>query len=188
MTKSDQKGMAVQVKIRGLRVELSEIEAALSKQDSVGAAAVRVLEHPTTKQAVLVAGLTPATSIGSLEGSSLDGRPLSLRDALESFDVNAALNASRELLPEALVPLAAVAMESLPLLPSGKIDQSAIPEPDWQALSGVLNGVGPRTPLEAQIQAMWADALGTPDLSVTAVSPSPSTLQNLDEPASTPSE
>lgn len=136
----------------------------------MGSASVRVMEHPTTKQAVLVAGLTPATSLASTERRSLDGRPMSLRDALESFDVNAALNASRELLPEALVPLAAVAMESLPLLPSGKVDQSSIPEPDWQNLAGASSNATPRTPMEVQIQHIWAEALNTPNLSITAVS------------------
>lgn len=126
------------------------------------------MEHPATKEAALVACLTPAVSI---EREDADGEPMSLRDALESFDVYAALNASRELLPEAFVPLAAVAMESLPLLPSGKVDQSSIPEPDWQALSGVKDSVAPRTPLETQIQAIWADVLHTPNLSITAVSP-----------------
>lgn len=157
----------MQVKIRGLRVELGEIEAALSKQESVGTATVRVVEHPATKEAALVACLTPAVSI---EQEDIDGEPMSLRDALESFDVYAALNASRELLPEAFVPLAAVAMESLPLLPSGKVDQSSIPEPDWQALSGVKDSVAPTTPLETQIHAIWADVLHTPNLSITAVS------------------
>ena len=48
----------MQVKIRGLRVELGEIEAALSQQPSVGTATVKIMEHPATKEAALVACLT----------------------------------------------------------------------------------------------------------------------------------
>ena len=68
------------------------------------------------------------------------------------------------------MPLAAVAMESLPLLPSGKVDQNSIPAPDWEAMAGATgDSVAPRNPLETQIQAIWSDVLHTPNLSVTAV-------------------
>ncbi|MFF3483050.1 amino acid adenylation domain-containing protein [Streptomyces sp. NPDC002701] len=92
-----------QVKIRGNRVELGEIEAALARQDAVAQAAV------TVTGGALVAYVVPAR----------DARP-------EPAHLADALSAS---LPAPMVPGAYVVLESLPLTPSGKLDRAALPAP-----------------------------------------------------------
>jgi len=94
-----------QVKVRGFRIELAEIESALSRHPDVRGCAVVVRGGRQ-----LVGYVIPA------EGSSLD--PVRLRADL-----------LREL-PEYMVPAAFVALDRLPLTPGGKLDERALPAPD----------------------------------------------------------
>ncbi|MGC5022567.1 AMP-binding protein [Micromonospora sp. DT47] len=91
-----------QVKVRGFRVELTEIEVVLAAQP--GVAAVRAV----ARDGELLAYATPA-------GGSLD--PAALRDAL----------ARR--LPEYALPGAVVVLDAFPLTVTGKIDERALPDP-----------------------------------------------------------
>ncbi|MEW2162671.1 non-ribosomal peptide synthase/polyketide synthase [Streptomyces sp. NPDC007084] len=92
-----------QVKIRGNRVELGEIEAALTREPAVAQAAV------TVAGTALVAYVVPA------RGAAPDPSGLL-----------AALAAS---LPAPMVPGACVVLDALPLTPSGKLDRAALPAP-----------------------------------------------------------
>jgi len=91
-----------QVKIRGLRIELGEVESALSALDGVRQAAVAVREDR------LVAWVSGEVTT--------DG----LRQALH------------ERLPDAMVPAAFVLLAELPMTPTGKVDRKALPAPDLQ--------------------------------------------------------
>ncbi|MFE0461112.1 amino acid adenylation domain-containing protein [Kitasatospora sp. NPDC058965] len=120
-----------QVKIRGQRVELGEIEAALTELPGIGAAAV------TVHQQQLVAHLAPATA-----------DPEQAREQL------------RRRLPAHLVPVHWTVLAALPLTPSGKVDRTALPGPDTgrAALGG--DYLAPRDELEQTLAAAFADALG----------------------------
>ncbi|GAA2966728.1 non-ribosomal peptide synthase domain TIGR01720/amino acid adenylation domain-containing protein [Actinokineospora diospyrosa] len=98
-----------QVKIRGMRVEPGEVEAALTARAEVISAAV------IARDGKLVGYLTPA---------DVDTR--ALREAL-----------GREL-PEHMVPAALVAMAALPLTPSGKLDRRSLPDPDFSQATGYV--------------------------------------------------
>ncbi|WP_237741679.1 non-ribosomal peptide synthetase [Tsukamurella sp. 1534] len=97
-----------QVKIRGLRVELGEIETVLAQQDSVRAAAVLVREDRPGERR-LVAYLVPS-------------------DGAEP-DVDAVRAAAAERLPDHMVPVAYVLLDRFPLAPTGKLDREALPAP-----------------------------------------------------------
>src|SRR5690606_40529343 len=97
---------------RGFRVEPEEVEAALAALPGVAAAVVAV-RPDLAGDARLVGYAVPA------EGA--DASPARLRDLLA------------ERLPAAMVPAAVVPMEALPTLPNGKVDRSALPEPDFAA-------------------------------------------------------
>ncbi|HEX3526199.1 MAG TPA: amino acid adenylation domain-containing protein [Thermoanaerobaculia bacterium] len=133
-----------QVKIRGLRVELGEIEAALREHPDVREAAVAL--HGTGSGAALVAYLVaypvPATVLPA---------PAELRRFL------------LQRLPEALIPAVFQEIAELPLSPSGKVDRKALPEPDAPRGGGV-GDPGPRSPLAEIVAAVWAEVLGVDDV------------------------
>ncbi|MFL6289706.1 MAG: amino acid adenylation domain-containing protein [Thermoanaerobaculia bacterium] len=127
-----------QVKIRGVRIEPGEIEAALAAHPAIREAVVAVRERGG--EARLVAYVAPAGSLPGAAGSLL--RPwLEVR------------------LPAAMVPSAFVTLDALPLLPSGKVDLRALPEPEWEPGSGEGFTL-PRTPAEELLAAVWAEVLG----------------------------
>jgi amino acid adenylation domain-containing protein len=127
-----------QIKIRGVRVELGEIEAALCRQPGVREAVVMARAEAageTRLVAYLVALSQPAPSAATLR------------------------NALRESLPEAMVPSAFVVLPAFPLTPSGKVDRKALPAPDFEHAERARPFTAPRTPLEERVAAMWRELL-----------------------------
>ncbi|MEV5976563.1 amino acid adenylation domain-containing protein [Streptomyces sp. NPDC052114] len=125
-----------QVKVRGFRVELGEVEAALAGCAGVRQAAVVVREdRPGDRR--LVGYVVPDTE------HHPDTR--AIRDQVSSR------------LPEFMVPSAVLVVEALPLTVNGKVNRSALPAPD-SAGTGV--GRGPATPLEDVLCGLFAEVLG----------------------------
>ncbi|HEX9314785.1 MAG TPA: amino acid adenylation domain-containing protein, partial [Actinomycetota bacterium] len=127
-----------QVKIRGVRIEPGEIEAALMAHPGIARAAVIAREQASGGKR-LVAYVVPAPGAG-------DPDPQALRGALAGT------------LPDYLVPSAFVTLDALPLTPHGKLDRKALPAPDFSA--GQTRYVAPRTEAEAMVAAIWAEVLG----------------------------
>jgi amino acid adenylation domain-containing protein len=122
-----------QVKVRGHRVELGEIEAALLRDPAVRAAAVVVRDGA-------VAGyVVPA------EDRTIDA--VALRDALTAA------------LPEYMIPSAIVPLDEMPLTSTGKVDRRALPEPAIDA-HAAGDGEAPRGPVEELLAGIWAELLG----------------------------
>ncbi|MHA6629888.1 amino acid adenylation domain-containing protein [Pseudonocardia sichuanensis] len=130
-----------QVKIRGHRVELGEVEAGLAALPGVDAAAASV--RTDAGRARLVGYVVPA--------AGADPSPEHLRDAL----------AVR--LPEHLVPAAVVVLAELPVTVSGKLDRAALPAP---ALADT--GRAAVTAQEEALSAVVAEVLGLPTVGVEA--------------------
>ena len=133
-----------QIKIRGLRVELGEIEARLQEHPGVREANVIDIDGPLGKQ--LVAYLVP------VERDLVDAGPVAqapLRDALKAH-----LKAQ---LPEHMVPAHLVLLECMPLSPNGKLDRRGLPTPDVNASGPVYRA--PRTELEQRLAAIWTQVL-----------------------------
>ncbi|HEX2191329.1 MAG TPA: amino acid adenylation domain-containing protein, partial [Longimicrobiaceae bacterium] len=124
-----------QVKVRGVRIEPGEVEAALCEHPAVREAVVVPYEESPGRRR-LVAYLVPA------EGASVSRAEL--RDRL------------RARLPEPLVPATFVEMEAFPLTPSGKVDRRALPAP---RLSPDTEYVAPRTPTEEVLCGIYAEVL-----------------------------
>ncbi|HEX2211317.1 MAG TPA: amino acid adenylation domain-containing protein, partial [Longimicrobium sp.] len=120
-----------QTKIRGFRVEPGEVEAALRRHPGVSDCAVVVRED--AGEARLIAYVA-----GSADADAL----------------RAHLRAS---VPEYMVPAAFVALDALPLTPSGKLDRAALPAPDFAPAEARF--AAPRTPTEELLAGVWADVL-----------------------------
>ncbi|MGW7417299.1 amino acid adenylation domain-containing protein, partial [Streptomyces sp. NPDC054863] len=127
-----------QVKIRGYRIELGEIEAALTAHPQVRNAVV-VAREDSTGGKQLVAYLVPSGESGP--------------DAAELRE-----HLGRDL-PDYMVPAAFVPLERLPLTANGKLDHRALPAPGLAAFTSQGEYVAPRTPIETQVAAVWAEAL-----------------------------
>ena len=134
-----------QVKLRGFRIELEEVEAVLTQHEGVAAAVVALREdRPGEKQ--LAAYLIAA------EGTAVD--ETALYDWL------------RQKLPAYMIPARFVALEEFPLLPNGKVDRKRLPAPD--RLRGEDAGCAPpRDDLEAGMVKIWEDVLGVRPIGVT---------------------
>ena len=127
-----------QLKLRGVRIEPGEIEAALLRRHGVRQAVVR-LWPDAPGGAQLVAWL--------------------VGEAGESAPDEAALQrALRAELPDAMVPARFVVLDALPLGPNGKPDRKALPWPD----SGEHAPRAPRTASESQVLAVWQEVLQLP--------------------------
>ncbi|MBD5634319.1 MAG: hypothetical protein IAI49_07550, partial [Candidatus Eremiobacteraeota bacterium] len=70
-----------------------------------------------------------------------------------------------ERLPDYMIPSAIVALDRFPLTRAGKIDRNALPDPVDDAAGDF---VGPRTPTEATIAAIWSEILDVERVSVAA--------------------
>lgn len=140
-----------QVKIRGLRIELGEIVAALRRHPAV-AEAVVVAREATPGDKRLVAYVTGTQAAGSAAED-----PTALSTDLRAF--------LRETLPDYMVPSAFVRLEALPLSPNGKIDRRALPAPPVP--HPAPTGVAPQTPVEEVIAGIWAAVLGMPQVGAT---------------------
>jgi amino acid adenylation domain-containing protein len=132
-----------QVKLRGFRVELGEIEAGLRQVPGVAAAVVMVREDSPGDRR-LVAYLVPAPCAAP-EGPA-DALPGAVRRALG------------ERLPAHMIPGAFVVLDALPLLPNGKVDRRALPAPDRAARPAA--GGAPRDLLELRLAQLWEEVLG----------------------------
>ena len=124
-----------QIKVRGFRVELGEVESQL-------------LQVPGVREAVVVARDTPqgtqlAGYVSGHSGQQLDGS--ALRQALKAV------------LPDYMVPAAITVLDRLPLNANGKIDRRALPEPVFDTGDAYE---APEGKLETQLASIWAEVLG----------------------------
>ncbi|MEU6485724.1 non-ribosomal peptide synthetase [Streptomyces sp. NPDC046887] len=134
-----------QVKLRGHRIELPEIEAALAARPEV-AEAVAVLREDVHGAPGIVAYYRPAA------GAAGDTTPEALRAQLAAA------------LPAYMVPAALVALDRFPVTVGGKLDRAALPAPGpAPAEPGTADGpAGGLTRSEQLIAGVWAAVLNAP--------------------------
>jgi amino acid adenylation domain-containing protein len=162
-----------QLKIRGYRVELGEIEAVLRRHPGVadcvvdardGAGGVRLVGYVVPAEAdagQVDAGRVDAGRVdaGRVDAGRVDaGRVDAGRVDAGRVDASALREHLRTVLPEYMVPAAWVALERLPVSPNGKVDRRALPAPE--PASADPRGEAPRTPTEQILAAIWSEVLG----------------------------
>ena len=132
-----------QVKLRGVRLELGEVEAALRQHPGVAEAIVVVREDRPGDQRLVAYALPRAE---------------------QSLTVAEIQHFLKQKLPSAVVPQAYVLLSSLPLTPNGKLDRRALPRPDYALSEALVEG--PRTSAEQRIAAICAAVLGIDQVTI----------------------
>lgn len=132
-----------QVKLHGFRIELGEIEHCLRRCEGVGAALVAIRSDRTGSERLVAYVVLD---------QGIDGA--SVRRQLEAY------------LPHYMVPSVVLELASMPLLPNGKIDRKALPEPDTGAGTIADDYVAPRSQTEVQLAEIWRALLGRGSIGV----------------------
>ena len=136
-----------QVKVRGFRIELAEIEAALMAHDAV-------------REAVVVQEKAGGRLVGYLATGfgAEDGRAAQLVAELPARLART--------LTDAMIPGALVVLEALPRTANGKIDRKALPTAEKTA-ARVRTFTAPANAMQAKLAGIWAEVLELPAVSVT---------------------
>lgn len=127
-----------QVKVRGFRIELAEIEAVLSRYDGINDAVVTVREDEQLDKYLvgyIVSAHEPPPS---------------------SSELRAHLKAT---LPDYMIPSAFVVLNELPRTPNGKVDRRSLPAPDGVEQKPEAVYVPPRTIVEEALAGIWSHIL-----------------------------
>uniref|UniRef100_UPI001CFEC24D non-ribosomal peptide synthetase n=1 Tax=Priestia aryabhattai TaxID=412384 RepID=UPI001CFEC24D len=131
-----------QVKVRGFRIEVGEVEAHIRKHLDVKECIV-VPKQDTQDQTYLCAYIVA------------NEMEITLKDLRSSLGQS---------LPEYMIPSAVVQLDVLPLTPNGKIDRKALPEPNYEREGSTY--VAPRNDLEKKMVDIWEDILGVTPVGV----------------------
>jgi acyl carrier protein len=132
------KRMDQQVKVRGFRVELGEIESTLNQYRAVMESIV-VDRKDSSGDIRLIAYFVPEVGV---EPTSLE-----------------LLTFLQEKLPSYMLPSAFIAIKEIPLTPNGKVDRRALPAPEQIEVS-TAGFIAPRTEMEQLVAEIWCEILG----------------------------
>jgi amino acid adenylation domain-containing protein len=135
-----------QVKVRGFRVELGEIESALNR-------------HPAIRESLVLA------ADGAGGSKRLVAYFVPKQPAPTLAEVRESLTRS---LPEHMIPSVFVPMEALPLTPNGKVDRRALPAPENVQVMVTPTCVPPRNATEQALAEIWGELLRCKSISVHA--------------------
>lgn len=132
-----------QIKLRGFRIELNEIEEVIMTYPGMTQAVVSLceLDNPT-----LVAYL--------------------LINSEKTFDLNDFKQFLHQKLPIYMIPAAFEMVNHFPILPSGKVNRKALPKPTMVLPTG--NYVPPQTALEKELTTVWEEEFKCPMISIKA--------------------
>jgi amino acid adenylation domain-containing protein len=128
-----------QIKLRGFRVELGEIESLL-------------LQHPLVKEAIVILYKTATNqSLIAYVTGIANNFSSELRNHLKSR------------LPDYMIPAQIVVLDELPLTPNGKIDRKALPAPNLE-IEGLYTA--PRNEVEQKLAQLWSAVLERQEISI----------------------
>jgi len=134
-----------QVKVRGFRVELGEIEAALDQYWAISESVV-IDNDDLPGGTRLIAYIVPEEGV---EPTSAE---------LYAF--------LKEKIPSYMIPSIFVPLKAIPLTPNGKVNRAELPVPELTDDGANANFVAPRTPLEETLAEIWRETLGVTQVGV----------------------
>ena len=127
-----------QIKLRGYRIELREIEAVLAL-------------HPDVRETVVVAHQAESGDTRLVAYVAVQRHDPTLTDSIRAF--------MKDRLPGYMLPEAIVLLDALPRTPSGKVDRAALPRAEESEVRGRVVYAAPRTAMEEVLTMLWADVL-----------------------------
>ncbi|MBW4642401.1 MAG: AMP-binding protein [Goleter apudmare HA4340-LM2] len=134
-----------QFKLRGFRIELGEIEAVLS-------------QHPGVQESIVVA------RVNELDEQQLIAYIVPyLEQTLTTSELHSLL---KQKLPNYMIPSAFVILQSLPLLPNGKVNRRVLPASDGYRPQLEEDFVAARDTLEFQLAQIWTNLLNISPIGV----------------------
>ncbi|MCA1008477.1 amino acid adenylation domain-containing protein [Rhodococcus hoagii] len=139
-----------EVKIRGHRVDLGEIESVLLEDVQIASSVVALVSNSGSEE--LAAFVVPRSGTSRTE---LDD------DAARVVLIERLLTELHSRLPEYMVPAFLDIVDELPTMPSGKVDRSRLPVPGPRRVLGSSGPVEePRDAAETRLRGIWAEVLG----------------------------
>ncbi|MCY7900089.1 non-ribosomal peptide synthetase [Bacillus inaquosorum] len=134
-----------QVKVRGHRIELGEIQAALLQLPAIKEAAV-ITRTDEQGQAAVYAYIVTKD-----------------QQAANASEIRTSL---KTMLPDFMLPARLIQIDSIPLTVNGKLDQKALPEPEKNAYTA--DDIRPRNEIEKVMAEIWEELLDVEELGVSA--------------------
>lgn len=125
-----------QVKLHGFRIEPGEIETAINRHSKVNSCAV--IAWPETGERRLVVYIDASSP---------------------APDTDELISHLEDLLPAYMIPSQVIFVDRLPVNANGKVDRSALPEPESIDHVDPVKQVGPASAVETQLAAMWEEIL-----------------------------
>ncbi|UOE52123.1 amino acid adenylation domain-containing protein [Mucilaginibacter sp. SMC90] len=139
-----------QVKVRGYRIELEEIEQNLLKQENIKQAVVIAREDTPGMPRLVAYVISPESKEG-----------IDLKNQFDAWQ-----KGLLAVLPEYMVPDDFVVMDMIPITPNGKIDRKALPKPDYNIIYREGEFVSPRTDNEKLVARIWQQNMGIEQISI----------------------
>jgi amino acid adenylation domain-containing protein len=132
-----------QVKLRGYRIEIGELESLLQAHPQVSAAAVSLWINAGGEKELVAY--------------------IATEDKIPATDLHAYLG---EYLPAYMLPARYILLASLPISSNGKVDRKRLPVPEELGLSAVSSYIPPRNHVEAHLAQLWQQLLAREQISV----------------------
>ncbi len=142
-----------QIKLRGYRIELSEIESAIMSCESVAQAAV--VARRTNVESPRRTTPVSEEKIPSIEGIAA----FIVLHHDEEFNKEKIRALLGMILPEYMIPSDFILVDALPLMPNGKIDRQRLPDPNSYEAQDSERVLLPRTRFEEEIATIWREVL-----------------------------
>lgn len=133
-----------QIKLRGFRVELAEVEAALAK-------------HPHVRESAVIARPSAHGDHQLVAYFVNDATPSTAQELREFLKTQ---------LPDYAVPFLFVRLDALPLSANGKVDRRALLDFDEPQFESIGEYIAPQTEIEKKLAAIWCDVLHVPTVGI----------------------
>jgi len=161
----------MQVKVRGYRVELLEIEAVLMWHPGVREAAVLIREDTPGDKRLIAYIVSANRNDPGMPGRGPESqwnidRPMQWQAQVIDTLISQLRSYLTAHLPEYMIPAHIIGLDALPVTPNGKLDRHALPAPSSTLRAVNAAYVAPHTYIEGVVASIWAEVLGVEQVGI----------------------